>query len=228
SLNFPSFIAVEPISGDVYIADTGNNRVLIFATVSSNNPDAVYVIGRPDFTTQNSSSTVSGSTMLSPSGITFSGSGGGFRIYIADSDFNRVLVFGSITTNGQSALFALGQSDFTSSASATTQSGLAAPSGLAVDGSNRLYVADSNNNRVMLWSLPISSNNQAANAVLGQGFYFSNGAGVSTTSMDHPAGISIGSNGNLYVVDRQNNRVLVWTNSITTNGQAANIVLGQS
>lgn len=228
SLSRPTYVAVEPDSGDVYVSDTGNNRVLVFAAVAANNPVATRVVGQDDFESTNAAGQVSSTRMLSPTGIAFSGSGGSLRVYVADSDFNRVLVFGAITTNGQAAQFVVGQPDFTSSASATTQSGLAAPSGIAVDLTGQLYVADANNNRVLVWTLPINQNGQQANRVLGQGFFFSGGAGVSASSMDHPAGIALNSNGHLYVVDSQNHRVLVWTKNINANGQAADLVLGQT
>jgi len=82
SLSNPTFIAVDQASGDVYVADAGNNRVLVFAKIIADNPNAAYVIGEPDFTTKNSGGTVSSGRMLSPSGVGFIGSGAGIKIFI--------------------------------------------------------------------------------------------------------------------------------------------------
>ncbi len=228
SLSGPSSINIEPVTGDVYVSDKGNNRVLIFATVTADNPDALHVIGEPDFTTKNTNSTVSNSRMLSPAGITFSGTGFAIKIFIADSDFNRVLEFGQITANGQAASYVLGQSDFTSSGSATTQAGFSSPYGVAINSLNHLYVSDKNNNRVLIWTNAITSNGQNADMLIGQSWFFSNGSGTSSNTLNHPQGVTITTNNHVFVSDADNNRIMIWNIDISSNGQAANLVLGQA
>jgi len=228
SLRQPMGVAVEPSTGDLYVSDTGNNRVLIFSSVSSNNPTANYVIGASDFVSVNSSGLVSNSTMLSPVGVAFSGSGVNLKIYIADKDFNRVLIFSQITTNGQPADLVLGQSSFNTSSASTSRSGLAAPLGLVLDSNNYLYVADSNNNRIMIWTSEITINGQEADKVLGQTWFTSNTPGTSRSTLRYPYDVGLNSSGYLYVTDKDNHRVLIWTEAISTNGQEANYVLGQS
>src|SRR5437867_3475659 len=70
----------------------------------------------------------------------------------------------------------LGQPNFTSGActqQALTASNLCAPEGVAVDAGGRLYVADTNNNRVLSWPNAASfTNGQAADMVFGQGGSF--------------------------------------------------------
>lgn len=227
SLNTPTRVVVNQSTGDVYVSDTGNNRVLIFATVNANDPEAVNVIGASNFTSKNASGTVSQSTMLSPLGISISGSGTGTRIYIADKDFNRVLVFGEITSDGQNALYVIGQDDFISSTSGLSQKTLASPSGVDVSGSGTVYIADTNNNRIMAWTTSITGNGQSANIVLGQTWFYSNGEGVSNSAISHPQDVSVDSSNKLFVSDTGNNRIVVWS-SVSSSGQAANIVLGQS
>jgi adhesin/invasin len=227
SLKNPSQVTVEPVSGSVYVSDTGNNRVLIFDTVSASDPDAQYVIGAGDFTSTNTSGVVAPNRMLSPRGIAFSGSGASLKVYIADKDFNRVLVFGSISSNSQNAEYVLGQTDFIGSGAALSQSSLASPGGVVVDPSGTVYVADTNNNRVLGWTSAITSNGQNANLVLGQTWFFSNSEGVSSTTMSRPQDVGVNAAGRLYVADTNNNRVLGW-DTVNGSGQAANFVLGQS
>ena len=76
-------------------------------------------------------------------------------LFIADTDNNRVFVF---NLNSDNVLidyvpdYVLGQPDFTNSDPGTTQSALDGPTGLAYDpGSNKLFVADTNNNRIMIF-----------------------------------------------------------------------------
>jgi F0F1-type ATP synthase membrane subunit c/vacuolar-type H+-ATPase subunit K len=226
-LNGPTNVAVEPNSGDVYVSDQGNNRVLIFSTVASNGPNATFVIGEPDFTTKNSSSTVSSSRMLSPYGAAFTGSGASLKVYISDKDFNRVLIFGQITGNGQAATRVLGQSVMTTSAAGTSQSTLSGPYGLAIDGSGYLYVADRDNNRVLIWTATISADGQNADNVLGQTFFYSNGSGTTQSTLKLPVGITINASGYTMVSDSGNNRIMIWTSAISSNGQDANYVLGE-
>lgn len=228
SLRTPSAVAVDAATGNVYVADTGNNRVLLFSTVTADDPTAQFVIGASDFTSNNNSGTVSQARMYSPSGIAFSGSGGSFRIYISDRDFNRVLIFGAIGANGQSATGVLGQSSFITSAAGLSQSALASPVGVAATAAGALYVADSGNNRVMIWNTSIASDGQSANAVIGQTWFYSNNAGTSATTMNRPQGVSIGNGNEVFVADTNNNRVMIWGNGVSVSGQAATLVLGQT
>lgn len=228
SLNAPSAIAIEMSSGDVYIADTGNNRVLIFPSITANDPNARNVIGANNFTTANTAGVVAQNRMYSPAGIAFTGQDTSLRIYISDRDFNRILVFGQITVNGQSAQNVLGQSDFLSSGASLSQSGLASPTGMSVDVNSNLYVADSSNNRVVVWTSSIASNGQLANVVIGQTWFYSNNSGVTANTMNRPQSVAVSSNGDVYVADSSNNRVMVWSSGISVSGQAANLILGQS
>lgn len=228
SLNAPERVSVDSATGDVYVSDTGNNRVLVFDSVVTNDPSAKYVIGQPDYTTLNSGGTVSASRMLSPTGIAISGSGAGINIYIADRDFNRVLVFGQISTNGQSAFRVLGQNDFISSGGSLSQSGMTGVSGVYIDGAGKVYAADTGNNRVLIWTSSITGNGQAANMVIGQSWFYSNGPSVTPGGMSRPNDVTVNASGILYVTDTSNNRVLVWTSPLVTSGQAANYVLGQA
>ena len=227
SLKNPARVSIEISTGDVYISDTGNNRVLIFDTVTVSDPSAKFVIGAPDMNSTNSNGIVSSSTMLSPTGIAFYGSGDSLKIYIADRDFNRVLEFNEITANGQTATYVLGQADFISSAPSVSQSSLTAPTSVAVNSSGHVYVADSGSNRILGWNIAISGNGQSANIVLGQTWFYSSSEGTSSSALNHPEGVGFDDSDRLLVADTRNNRSLVWTNP-TTSGQSANIVVGQS
>jgi hypothetical protein len=88
-------------------------------------------------------------------------------------------------------------------------------------------VADSNNHRVLFYSLPLSGSPPVPTLVLGQANL--------TTCTPQPVGASalfyptdVWTDGTRVVVaDSGNHRVLIWTSFPTSNGAAANLVLGQ-
>jgi len=121
----------------------------------------------------------------------------------------------------------LGQPDFTSTDPGTSDHNLRTPLGVATDGV-RLIIADTDNNRVLIWNTIPTSSNTPADLVLGQPDFTSVAAPrpPSAKSMRGPQGVWI-QNGKLFVADTQNNRVLIWNSIPTTNGQPADVVLGQ-
>ena len=138
-------------SGNLYVADTFNNRVL-FYPAGSTSPTRVY--GQTSFATN--SSGVSASELYYPQGIAVDSSG---NLWVADSYNNRVLMYAPGNTT---AALVLGQTGFASRVSATTSTGLNYPTGVAVDQFGSLYVADFNNNRVLRFDNAASLANGAA------------------------------------------------------------------
>lgn len=126
----------------------------------------------------------------------------------------------------------LGQSDFASSASGLSASSLNLPSAVAVDSGGRLWVADTDNNRVLSWpNAAAFSNGLAADFAIGQNGSFTSGAcnlgGTSAGSLCGPNGVAVDGQGNLYVSDRDNHRVLQYDDPAATNSPIADRVFGQ-
>jgi uncharacterized protein (TIGR03437 family) len=119
----------------------------------------------------------------------------------------------------------VGQPDFVTTTINLTQNGLRTPTAVASDG-KIMVVADTDNNRVLIWKTIPASNNAPADLVLGQANFTTGSGGTSATGMRGPQGVWIQGT-RLFVADTQNSRVLVWNNIPTTNGQAADYVLGQ-
>jgi uncharacterized protein (TIGR03437 family) len=123
----------------------------------------------------------------------------------------------------------LGQSDFNSTNTGVTQIAMRTPTAVASDG-QVLAVADSDNNRVLIWKSIPTSNGTPADVVVGQPNFTSSsipGGNVPTAkSMRGPSGLWI-QNGKLYVADTQNHRILIFNSIPTANGAAADLVLGQ-
>ncbi len=112
------------------------------------------------------------------------------------------------------------------------------PSGIAVDTSvtpARIYVADSRNNRVLAWKDAVSfTNGKPADLVLGQRDFFStfaNGPGRNSnsplsTGFTVPAGLAV-FQGDLYVADAGNNRVLRFRKPFAATDQVPDLCIGQ-
>ncbi|MBI4199405.1 MAG: hypothetical protein HY535_02895 [Chloroflexi bacterium] len=96
------------------------------------------------------------------------------------------------------------------------------PSGIATDGT-RLFLADTFNNRVLVWNT-LPKGNVAPDLVLGQKDFRSNNPGTGRDQLDWP--ISVATDGTrLVVADTNNYRILIWDTLPTRNGQPADLVL---
>ena len=142
-------------SGNLWIGDTGNNRVLEYLKGSgfTCGQSASLILGRSSFTDNSTAANPPTAASVNfPQGLTFDSSG---NLWVGDSFNNRVLEYlkGSGFTSGQSASLVIGQSGFTTSTSATSQTGLTtlepAFNGPTFDSSGNLWVTDEINNRVL-------------------------------------------------------------------------------
>lgn len=128
----------------------------------------------------------------------------------------------------------LGQPDFTKTDLALSQAGMRLPTSVATDG-KRLAVADTDNNRVLIWNSIPTSNGQLPDLVLGQPDFttatVNTGTGnprlPSAKSLRGPQGVWINADGKFFVADNQNHRVLIWNTFPTQTFQPADLVLGQ-
>jgi len=134
------------------------------------------------------------------------------------------------TSNGENAIYVLGQTTFGTSTPATSQTGLRNPYGVAIDvGAARLFVADANNHRVMIFDVTSITNGEAAVNVLGQSSFTTANAATSQSGMRNPQGVVIdGDQDRLFVADTNNHRVTVFDVASITNGENAVNVLGQT
>ncbi len=233
--NSPLGIAYDPDGNRLFVCDNQNSRILVFDVESiTNNEDAIYVLGQSDFV---SSSVISPPTQTSlsyPRVVTYDSIHK--RLFVADSDNFRILVYdlSSGIENGQAASYVLGQPDFVTGdyPSSITSKTVFVARGLAYDeNSDRLFVADPDSNRVLIFDLHSSiSNYQEAAYVLGQAdFTTGNFVSISQSSLDAPFGLAYDQvEKRLFVADGDSNRVMVFDVATITNGEEAVNVIGQS
>ena len=219
-LHGPTSVAIDS-SGNLWVADAANNRILQYKPPFSNGMDASLVLGQANFNSFGEATTNSG--LHQPLGLAFDPSG---NLWVVDGNNNRVLEFKAPFANGESASVVIGQSDFTSSGTATTASGLNFPRGVAFDSSGNLWVADAFNFRILQYKPPFS-NGMDASLVLGQPDFTTHIPATTQSGLSILCGIGFDSSGNLAVADQNNNRIVGFQPPFSNN-QNASLVLGQA
>ncbi|MGH8324124.1 MAG: NHL repeat-containing protein, partial [Steroidobacteraceae bacterium] len=216
----PAGVAVDA-GGKLYVADSGNARVLEYNTPFAGcgsfpcvGGSANLVFGQGDSFTSSfcDNGGVTADSLCDPVGVAVDA---GNNLYVADQFDNRVLEYNTPLTSDTTADLVFGQGDsFTSKVSnigGLSASSLSGPDGLAVDAGGNLYVADASNNRVLEYNIPLTDGTTAAQ-VFGQGGSFisgdSNHGGLSASSLSSPAEVAVDAAGDVYVADYSNNRVL--------------------
>jgi uncharacterized protein (TIGR03437 family) len=151
-LVLPHSVVVDS-NGDLWVADSGNGRVLRFPKPFQNTgvQRANLVLGQPNFNLRITDP--SQRSMSFPVGLAFTTGG---HLLVSDLALNRVLFFlkpaGGDFTTYQLATNVFGQPDFLTSTGSNVGNRMFAPRGIAVDVDDRLYVADSGNSRVHIYN----------------------------------------------------------------------------
>jgi hypothetical protein len=247
-------------AGDLFVTDINNSRVLEYLKPvatgggtpgtpgSAGDVTADVVFGQNGSFTAGSCGGGSGSTpsnavLCQPDGVAVDGAG---DVLIADASNSRVLWYGSPQSSPPVAGAVLGQADFLHNGiNNPTAAALQSPQGVAIDSSgglNRLYVADTSNNRVLGWAnAGAFVNGSPADIVIGQpdarsvgcsdGVALGDSSGVGPDSLCNPTTVAVDSSGHLYVADANDSRVLEYNDPFgagSSFGLSANRVFGQS
>lgn len=216
----PDGIAFDK-SGNLWIVDTGFNRLLAFSPPFTNGEKATLVIGQSDFVSTNPELSATG--LDQPYGMAFDNAG---NMWVADTNNNRIVEFKTPFTNGEAVSLVIGYPSFDKGVYPTTAGSLAAPYGLAFDKSGNLWAVDYYNNRVLEY-VPPFENQMNASLVIGQSDLTSNSDGTTANRMNLPSAIAFDEKGNMWVTDSLNNRVLEFSYPFSTD-QSATLVLGQT
>jgi len=204
-LNGPQGVALDA-SGNLYIADSSNHRVRMVA--ANGTITTVAGTGVAGFSGDGGAAT--SAQLNSPQGVALDASG---NLYIADSSNYRVR---KVATSGAIATVAgNGSFGFAGDGGAATSAEMRNPTGLAVDVSGNLYIADSSNYRVRMVAANGKITTVAGTGVAG----FSGDGGAATSAwLEYPTGVAVIAAGDLYIADHYNNRIrkVAATGIITT------------
>ena len=224
--------------GNVWVADTSNNRVLKFKGPVANGKAASLVLGQANFTSGkcNRGGAVTGASLCFPNAVAADKSG---HVYVSDNSNSRVLEYASPSSLGASASRVFGQTAFSGHQCASggvTKNSLCEPEGVWVDNAGRLYIADTSLNRVLEYDTPLISS--SAKRVFGQNGNFSTencppNLQLNAKVLCMPAAVAVQNNStsaldNVYIADTVLNRALGFNAPLKTSGAPiANRVVGQ-
>ncbi len=166
-------------SGNLYVPDYHNNRVLKYISPFTTDVVADDVWGQPDFTSNKCNLTkVYGQNTPQPTassfcfnavggegaGVTFDSTG---NMWVTDGGNNRVLRFPNVSGNiSKTADVVLGQTNFTTGgdfSSGTALNRMHSPAAVEFDNQGKLYVADRENRRVLVFTAPFTNGKTGVN-----------------------------------------------------------------
>ncbi len=231
-LSFPTGVQIGHGSSDLYVADSGNNRIQEIPAESgsqwgqSMTSDDVYtVVGSASGNSGTSGNGVAATSAMlySPQSVTFSAA---HDMYIADTFNDRIVevaaasgtqwgismtqfdiytVAGSVT----------GASGSSGNGGAATSALLNSPNYVEADNGTQLYIADTLNNQIREvaqsthteWGQQLTANDIYAIAGTGTAGFSGDGGTAASAKLDAPVGLALDGSFNLYVGDTYNDRL---------------------
>ncbi len=199
------FNLTEDSNGNLYIADTLNNRIR-FINASTLTISTFAGTGNAGYTGDNGPAT--SATLDGPTGVAIDSAG---DIFIADT--NNLVIREVLAATGNIVTYAgTGKScplgnplnpcgDNGSATSATFTDPLA----IALDSSNNLYIADYSVHRVR----EVNASTNIITTIAGVGIAGKGGNGLpaAQSHLDHPSGVTVDTAGNVYIDDSYNNEI---------------------
>jgi hypothetical protein len=204
------------IHGDrLFVADTGNRRVLMWERIpTSNGAAADVVIGQREFTTRDASPGGCEMRMRWPHGMAAQDN----LLFVADAGSSRIMGWDRLPgANGAPCDFVLGQAELSAADHnrgdyRPTASSLNMPYGATIQ-AGRLVIADTANSRLLGFEMHALGMGAAATHLCGQTGFHEKGdnrwAGASRDSLCWPYGVAA-CDDVLVIADSGNNRVLLW------------------
>jgi uncharacterized protein (TIGR03437 family) len=212
-LNVPQAVAVDA-SGNLYIADTGNDRIRevstsgIITTIAGGG--SALTDGVPAIQAE----------LVGPYDIAIDAAG---NLYIADTGTNRIRKVpadGTITTVAGTLTIGF-EPGYSGDGGPATSAELFSPSGVAVDATGNIYIADTDNDAIRKVSTKGTITTVAGKQLfpgIGDGGYAGDGGPATGAELFGPAGVTVDAAGDLFIADTRNQRIreVLASGTITT------------
>ncbi len=203
-LNAPLGVLVDS-SGNLYIADTGNDVIRKVTTDGNISTVAGNYGAGAGYGGDGGNPT--GAIFNQPSAIAMDSAG---NLYICDTLNHRVRK-ANFSTNVTSTVAGNGNASFSGDGGKAIFAALSSPRGVAVDAAGNVYISDSDNNRIRKVTPAGIITTIAGNGTPG----FSGDGGAATDAqLNRPRGIALDAAGNLYIADYLNSRIRMVSNGI--------------
>jgi hypothetical protein len=208
TLSRPTGLAGD--SGGLIVADTANNRALVWAPAPKQMQQAASLV-----LVQPSPASAEPNRLAVPQGVAVTRD----KIVVSQEHNHRVVIFERRAPHRP--LIVLGQPDSKAAAPGRGLNQMANPGHVWTDGTV-LIVADRGNYRVLIWKTFPTTNGQPAELVLGE----SGSPGSALNQLKMPQGLHYDGN-RLWVADATNHRVLVWNQALSlASGAPASFQVG--
>jgi hypothetical protein len=208
-LNSPYSVAVD-LSGNMYIADKGNNRIRKVSTSG-----VISTLAGTGVAAYSGDGGLSILAEVQPLGVAVDGAG---NLYFADKT-NRVRKISALGVIYNIA--GNGTPGYGGDGGAATAAMLNNPVGVAVDGSGNVYVADRDNRRVRKIATTGIITTVAGNGING---YSGDGGAATAAQLSMTAFVAVDGFGNLYLSDQANKCI----RKVTTSGIISTVAGGAS
>ena len=185
-------------SGNVYIADFGDNRIRK-VTVSTGIITTVASSGSEEFSGDGGQATSAGLDLPALVAVDLSG-----NMYISDYDNNRIRKV-TASTGIIDTIAGSGASSFLGDEDTATSANLFYPYAVAVDSAGNIYIADTVNDRIR----KVTKSTGIITTLAGTGSceYSGDGGEATAATLCRPTGVALDSSGNVYIADCDNTRV---------------------
>ena len=199
NLYYPEGVAADT-AGNVYIADTNNDRVRKVAA-GTGVISTVAGTGIGGFAGEGGPATAA--RISAPVGMATDAAG---NVYFTDYYNQRVRKI-TVATGILSTVVGSGTAGYQGDGGLATAASLYYPTGVVVDAAGALYVADSNDHRVRKVAPPTIAT-LTLSTLAGTGTAGYNGDGPATSAnLYYPEGIAVDAAGNVYIADTNNDRI---------------------
>lgn len=193
----PSGVAIDSV-GNMYIADTGNNRLRKVA-VFSTNITTVAGNGLAEFGGDGDDAAFS--RVNAPRGVVVDPQG---HVYLADTGNSRVRRI-EASLNTMSTVAGQAGRSFSGDGGPATSATMSKPEAVAVDRAGNVYIADTDNHRIR--RVDATTGKITTVAGTGNPIYSGDFDQATNAGLRFPGGLAVDSKGNLYIGDTLNSRI---------------------